>query len=144
VILYLDSSAYIKNYIQEQGREYVVELMAGSGMIASHELAYIEISAAFERAYREQRLDAEQSRQAHFEFNEDWPATVVIGTDDRLLKDAAGLVRQFPLKAYDAIHLAAARALRQEMNVEIVFVCFDRQLNRAARQSGLTVPDTLP
>ena len=143
MILYLDSSAYIKNYLKEAGRKQVMELMEASGIIASHEVAFVEISAAFERAYREQRLNAEQLRQAHLQFNEDWPSTLVIATNDRLLKDAVGLVRQFPLKAYDAMHLAAARALQQENNAEIVFACFDGQLNRAARQAGFTVPGAL-
>jgi predicted nucleic acid-binding protein len=144
MILYLDSSAFIKNYILEPGRDQIIELIEEAEIIAACELAYVEISAAFERAYREQRLDAEQLQQAHLQFNEDWPATLVIGTVDRLLKEAVSLIRQFPLKAYDAMHLAAARALQQDNDVEIIFACFDTQLNRAARQSGLTVPDALP
>ena len=85
MILYLDSSAYIKNYILEPGQEEIMMLMEQAGIIAAHELAYVEISAAFERACRESRLVAEQMRQAHFQFNEDWPSTLVITTNDRLL-----------------------------------------------------------
>lgn len=144
MILYLDSSAFIKNYILEPGREEVMKLMEQAAIITAHELALVEISAAFERAYREQRLDAEQLRQVHAQFNEDWSLTLVIATSDRLLVDAVRLVRQFPLKAYDAMHLAAAHALKQENHqAEMVFACFDGQLNRAARQSGLKIPDAL-
>ena len=59
MILYLDSSAYIKNYLKEAGRKQVLELMKEARIVASHEVAYVEISAAFERAYRERRLDYE-------------------------------------------------------------------------------------
>jgi hypothetical protein len=144
MILYLDSSAFIKNYLKETGRDHVTELMEKSAVIATHEVALVEISAAFERACRERRLSAGQLRQVHLQFNEDWPATLVVTTDDRLLRDAVALVRQFPLKAYDAVHLAAARALRHENDDEIVFACFDGQLNRAARHAGFNVPGVFP
>jgi predicted nucleic acid-binding protein len=144
MILYLDSSAYIKNYILEPGREAVLSLMEQAEAIAAHELALVEISAAFERAGRERRLDAKQLQRVHAQFKEDWASTLVIATNARLLVDAVRLVQQYPLKAYDAMHLAAAHALQQENHrVQIVFACFDGQLNRAAKQLGLVVREGL-
>lgn len=144
MIVYLDSSAYVKNYLREAGRKTVAKLMAQADMVATQELARVEITSAFERACRERRLDAEQLRRAHLQFTEDWPSTLVVATTDSLLREAVALLKQFPLKAYDAMHLAAACALGESIGMELIFAGFDAQQNRAARQLGLTTPNSLP
>lgn len=41
MILYLDSSAYVNNYILEAGRDEVAGLMEQAATVAAHELAYV-------------------------------------------------------------------------------------------------------
>ncbi|MEX0617951.1 MAG: type II toxin-antitoxin system VapC family toxin [Pseudohongiellaceae bacterium] len=140
MILYLDPSAYIKNYIREPEHKVVAKLMGAAEIVAIHELGLVEVSSAFERAYRERRISAEQLRRVHLQLNEDWASTLVLSTDKRLLRDAVRLLQQYPLKAYDAVHVAAALALCEESDVEIVFAGFDKQQNRAAEMAGLKLP----
>jgi predicted nucleic acid-binding protein len=55
--------------------------------------------------------------------------------DERLLDDAAAL-DPFVLRGHDAIHLAAAQAVRDSIKE---FVTYDRRLAGAAKQLGFTV-----
>ncbi|HLI39252.1 MAG TPA: type II toxin-antitoxin system VapC family toxin [Streptosporangiaceae bacterium] len=46
----------------------------------------------------------------------------------------AGTARPFTMRALDAIHLASALTIRQELTA---FVCYDKRLLAAAREAGL-------
>ena len=61
--------------------------------------------------------------------------------DRRLRSLARRLVRIHPLKAADALQLAAAEVVAEQEPVKIGFVSYDVQLNRAAALEGLTVLD---
>jgi predicted nucleic acid-binding protein len=54
------------------------------------------------------------------------------------------LAQRFPLRTYDAIHLASAREakrmLRDAFDGEVRFLAFDSGLTRAARTLGFTTP----
>jgi hypothetical protein len=61
-----------------------------------------------------------------------------------------GLVEEFPLKGFDAIHLASALWLRDALRIgtnlaqtpnTLEFVSSDRQLNKAASQLGMEIFD---
>lgn len=143
MMLYLDTSAYVKNYVAEAGRDHVTRLMTECEALACHELGQVEVYSAFERACREGRLGISQLRRLQEQFQEDWAATLVVRTTDRLLREACAFLQRFPLRAYDAMHLAAACALKEATGASapFVFAGFDAQQNRAARQLGLVVPE---
>ena len=53
---------------------------------------------------------------------------------------AAELTLRHPLRPADALHLAAALEVRAEARgADLVFACYDRRLNQAARVEGLQV-----
>jgi hypothetical protein len=54
------------------------------------------------------------------------------------------LVLEYPLRGFDAVHLAAALLLRDETRAEILFACYDDALTLAAKTSGLAVLDGEP
>ncbi|MHB8869384.1 MAG: hypothetical protein ACYC6T_07695 [Thermoleophilia bacterium] len=50
------------------------------------------------------------------------------------------VLRRYPLRAADALHLAAALEVAATgREAHLVFVCYDRRLNEAARAEGLAV-----
>lgn len=55
------------------------------------------------------------------------------------VRSASELAEQFALRAYDAIHLAAALILSREIASPVRFMCFDTGLSRAALGLGLVL-----
>ena len=59
--------------------------------------------------------------------------------DDRTLNLASDLAFRHPLRAYDAVQLAACLFLSGESRDPLTFVCADSRLLTAAQSEGLTV-----
>src|ERR1043165_1335463 len=108
-MLYLDTSALVKLYLDEVGRSAIMSAVAAEGIVATQEIAYIETHAAFSRAEREGRLTHADLERVRGEFERDWPSYLVIRVSQPLLEQAVKLVDSFALRAYDAVHLAAAQ-----------------------------------
>lgn len=73
-------------------------------------------------------------------IDNDWQTLNVILPTEMLVKRAGNLADQFGLRGYDSIHLAAAEAISlQIMPQPLVFACFDKHLNKAAKILGMTV-----
>ena len=138
-MLYLDTSALVKLYLDEPGRSVVTAAVSAEGVVATQELAYIETHAAFSRAEREGRLTHPDLDRLRDEFERDWPSYLVIKVSQPLLEQSVKLVDSFALRAYDAVHLAAAQTLAREAGEPVSFACFDRRLNRAAEVLGMNL-----
>lgn len=141
-MLYLDTSALVKLYLDEPGRKAVTAAVSSEAIVATQEIAYIEANAAFARAERERRLDNAQLERLRSDFHRDWPNYLVLKISQPLLERAVKLVDSFALRAYDAIHLAAAQTLALETEGQLAFACFDRRLNRAAELLGMRVVES--
>jgi predicted nucleic acid-binding protein len=138
-MLYLDTSALVKLYLDEAGRNVVTAAVAAEEVVATQELAYIETHAAFSRAERDGRLTHEELDRLRGEFERDWPSYFVVRVSPPLLEQAVKLVDSFALRAYDAVHLSAAQTLLPEAADGMLFGCFDRRLNNAAAVLGMRV-----
>jgi len=138
-MLSVDTSALVKLYVDEPGRTAVTTALAGDAIAATQEIAYIEAHAAFSRAEREGRLTHADLENARSEFERDWPSYLVVKVSQGLLEQAVKLVDSFALRAYDAVHLAAAQSLARETGEPVSFACFDRRLNRAADVLGMAI-----
>lgn len=136
-MLYLDTSALVKLYLDEPGRRIVTAAVSEEAIVATQEIAYIEAHAAFSRAERDGRLSPPELERLRSDFDRDWPNYLVIHVSRPLLERAVKLVDSFALRAYDAMHLAAAQMLIQESEEPLRFACFDRRLNRAAGVLGM-------
>ncbi len=141
MILYLDTSALVKAYIQETHSEHVISAMQGAEAVAAHWIAYVEAYAAFGRLSREGLLDMTQLADVQQKFENDWESYLRLEIEEPQLRHAARLVQKFGLRAYDSVHLAAAEWLLAESGEMVTFACFDKRLNDAAVSLGLT---TLP
>jgi predicted nucleic acid-binding protein len=137
MILYLDTSALVKLYVEEPLSQELTTAVAEAEAVATSLIAYAESRAAFARARREARLSAQIYRRIVEAFTEDWPRYIAVEVTDQLVKDAGDLAGSRALRGYDALHLASALSLCQQVTAPVTFLAFDRALSLAAKQEGL-------
>ena len=137
--LYLDSSALVKAFVEEEGRDKVIAVLSRADVAATSRLAYVECRAAFARALREGRLSEQDERSVTRALDQRWGQLAVLELDDSLMRDAAVLTRTFSLRAADAVHLASAVLLAGEEMSGTTFACWDTKLTEAAASAGLEV-----
>ena len=136
--LYLDTSAWMKLYVAEAESALVERLIAQSALCASHQITYVEMRAAFAKAWRMGRIDQSQKTAAIAGFETDWRTCKVMDATELTIRRAGDLADRFGLRGYDSVHLAAAEAISLLLTPQsLMFVCFDDRLNDAARALGL-------
>lgn len=139
---FADSSALVKLYADEPGHEIVRAL----DRITVAQITRVEVPAAVWRKHRTGELDAGSAAVLVAQFEADW-----FGTDDQprrfepvrmtalVLEDAARLAGVHGLRAYDAVQLATARAVRVADPDTTLLAAFDRSLRNAAAVEGFTL-----
>ena len=151
---YLDTSALVKHYAQEQGTLWMTALVAPQ---ADHDLYTVrltgpEMVAALARKARTGAVTPADAARAALLFRYDWQQRqyrvieVVVAVADR----AMALVERHGMRGYDAVHLATAleaQDVRQTLGLSaIIFVSADDEQRRAAAAEGLLVenPNAYP
>jgi len=143
---YLDTSALVKRYVDETGSPWLRALLDASprtSVILVH-LVVVEMTSALMRRVREGVVSAPEYAQAQNVFQSDCldQYELVTAVDD-IIDQANRLLERHPLRAYDAIHLAAAMVSNQALLADnlppLVFLSADDRLNRAASAEGLAV-----
>jgi len=132
--LYLDASALVKRYVDEEGSDAVLDAMRGRDTWSMCRIGFVETMRAVARAG-----EPEDVKRAMHEWE---IGCDVVELDRDLAEHAAQLAITSGLRALDALHLSAALSLAPEG--ELTFATWDRDLHRAAREQGLeTLPATL-
>lgn len=137
MILYLDTSALVKAYVEEVFSNDVLKEMHQAKIVASHPIAYVEAHAAFSRIKRENKITEQELELIKINFCKDWENYLLFENTKALLKHAANLADMLSLRAYDSVHLAAADLLAKQSKRPVKFACFDHHLNKAANILGL-------
>ena len=137
MIVYLDTSALVKLYVDELESQELIAAVAEAEAVATSLIAFAETRAAFARARREARLSTPIYRRIVEAFVEDWPRYISVAITDGLVKDAGDLAASRALRGYDALHLASALSLRQQVTASVTFLAFDRALSLAAKREAL-------
>ena len=60
MIAYLDTSALVKRYVQEDGTEEILDLWGRAEHVAISRLGYTETVSAFQRKLRDLQIDPDQ------------------------------------------------------------------------------------
>lgn len=141
MILFADTSALIKLYIEEAGSVAMAERARGV-RIALSELAYAEVYSTFARRRREDLLTDREHDELAARFEHDWEGVIAVSVRPALAGRVPRLVREHPLRGADAVHLASALALR-EAGLEVTFAVADARLAQAAAHEGLETFDPL-
>jgi len=138
LILYLDTSALVKLYAQEEGSEIVRHAVTQSRLVAGSLICYAEARSAFARKARSGDITATALKKYKQEFERDWERIHQLAVDEALVRKAAELCERHGLRATDALHLATADILQASVRATVTFACFDRGLRSAAEAYGLT------
>lgn len=146
--LYLDTSAFVKLFVREEGSDRVRRLAGGSrgaGALLVSRLGHTEASVSFARMVHLGRLAAADLPRLLGRLDDYWEASIQeVSLTDSVLDDARQLAQRFPLGTCDAIHLASAREARRMLggafDGEVRFLAFDAALVSAAREIGFRVP----
>ena len=137
MILYLDTSSLVKLYVEENGSSKVDGLVKSSEVAATSIVAYAEARAAFSRRCREKAFTKAEHNRIKTFFDKDWSHYLVLGISSEMIRLAGDLAEKHALRGFDAIHLATALTLRQELSASIFFSCFDDYLQKASELEHL-------
>jgi len=136
---YWDSSAVLPLLVEESRTGALVRLMRDDPAAAVSWLTPVECWSALARLEREGRLaevDVTTAGALLADAARDWTEVPPI---DRVRDQAVRLVRVHPLRAADALQLAAALVLSDFEPRTLPFVTLDDRLAAAARREGFEV-----
>jgi predicted nucleic acid-binding protein len=134
-----DSSALVASIVEEPTSETLGRFLREDDSVAVWWGTWVECAVAISQLLREGKLTGEDEEEARASLDllaEDWRE--VQPTDEvRLL--AALLSQRHPLRAADALQLAAAFVWRESATEDEGFVCLDDRLRLAAQEEGFTI-----
>jgi predicted nucleic acid-binding protein len=130
-MLFLDTSALIKRYVEEDGTALVLRRMSEDLEWVVSAVARTETEISLCRLGIDTSVDAAATSR----LGQDWGHCHVVPMDPACLARAAELGCRYDVRTLDALHLAAADRLPQPL----VMLTFDRRQADAARAMGLTV-----
>lgn len=143
-LLYLDTSALVKLYVQEAGTERMLELAHpdDNHRLAILSLARLEFRAAVRRRAKLGDLDSMTADHLIRSFSDHLAGVFQVQpVNDAVLDEATGVIDRHAARAYDAVQLGGCLALRSTVGeeMEVQFVCADEELLEAAHAEGLAV-----
>lgn len=139
MILYLDTSALVKRYVEELGSEDVLDWMDLADMTGTGLVTRAEVAAAITRATRMKQLTVQVSSEALDKFRQEWSGFQRIPINEELVARADFLSCQHGLRGYVAVHLAAALIWQEALTLPVTLATYDQELVDAGKKSGLKV-----
>ena len=134
--MFLDTSAFAKRYIAEQGSEKIMKLCEQADGLVVSVICLPEIISTLSRLVREKKLTKIEYRQLKGNAMADLADVEMCQITQNVLASVVELLESYPLRAMDAIHVACALAVEPD-----IFVSADHRQLSAARKAGLKVVD---
>lgn len=128
--LYVDSSALLKQYVDEHDSLVAEELMGTDPVLVTSRLTEVEVRRNLTRL-----LDGDDLDRQRRAFASDLDAFALVALDAVTMNAAARIAEQTLCRSLDAIHLGAA----QRAGTATTLLTFDVRQARAARAIGLSV-----
>ena len=136
-IIYLDTSALIKRYIQEEGSDELAQWINAATLTGTATITYAEMSAALAKIERMGWVSSDEASLAWQDFLEDYPFLVSIEITQTVVVLAGDLAWEHGLRGYDAVHLAAALIWQEKIGKSVQMATFDKELWKIAKKVGL-------
>jgi predicted nucleic acid-binding protein len=111
VTFFLDTSALVKQYVDEPGSQWIRSSVIESeeGIVFISRVTEVEVSSTFARRVREGTISSREREEVESAFCDDCQNLYhVIDLNEEVIELAKNLVIHYPLRAYDAIQLASA------------------------------------
>ncbi len=143
---YLDASALVKRYVDEAGSDWLRTAItpAEDLLLFTSRMAIIEVMSAFTRRVRDGSLTLANFASVCDAFRGDCLDEYQIMPPTMTVIDlACNLLQRYPLRAYDATHLATAINAQQFLTTQgypsLTFLSADDRLNQATTVEGIAV-----
>ena len=136
--MFWDSSAMVPLLLPEDASATLTGLLAGDGEPVIWWATPLECQSALQRRHRENPLPANQLSAAIERLRQLAQHADTIAPTDELRRRAARLLSFHPLRAADALQLAAALVWCEEQPHGESFVTLDDRLREAALKEGFT------
>ena len=127
---YVDSSALLKRYIEEDDSDRAAEILESDPQWITGRHTWVEVVHNLSRL-----LAGRELVRIEAALRRDWRGMHVVELDRVTCERAAEIARTEAIRSLDALHLAAA----QRVGTSLRFVTFDVRQARAARALGLSV-----
>jgi predicted nucleic acid-binding protein len=137
LILYLDTSAWLKLYVDERGTQEVFAAVQSAELVAISQIAYAEARAALARVLREKRTTRAEHRRRVAALEADYAEVLKVEVSQEVVRQAGELAESHALRGFDAIQLASARWLARKTRKPVRLLAYDERLNQAAHTLGL-------
>jgi hypothetical protein len=137
VIVYLDASALVKQYLAEAGSSEVHRLMADSAAVGTSLVSRAEVAAAIARSVRAGGIRRAAGEKALQALSAQWVDLMALPVSAPLVARAGELAWTYGLRGYDAIHLSSALLWQEDLGEPVVVATFDRELGEATKQAGM-------
>ena len=142
MILYLESSALVKRYIQEKASEDVNAWIDTAEMVVTGLITRVEVAAAIARAGRMKLISPDETLAALRQFRSEWESFQRLPINENTVIRGSDLAIEHNLRGYDATHLACALIWQETLGMPVTLASFDSQLIEAARNVNMaSLPD---
>jgi uncharacterized protein len=130
--LVLDSSAFAKRYMIEDGTEIVAQLLQDASQLALCVILVPEIISGLNRRLRERVLSQDDYRHTKNQLLSDVHDAVLLQVTPAVISRTLKLLENNILRAMDALHVACALEWQADL-----FVSADKRQVEAASNAGL-------
>lgn len=134
--LFLDTSAFAKRQLAENGSGRVLTLCAQAHSLTLSVICLPELVSTLARLLREKKITKGDYHKLKQAAVADLADADICQLTPAVLSAAIVLLEAGPLRAMDALHVACAQAVRADL-----FVSADHRQLDAARKAGLNVED---
>jgi predicted nucleic acid-binding protein len=134
MLVFFDSSAFVKRYIHESGTDQVLDWCDKATEIGLASIILPEIISAFCRLRRESLISEVQYRQLKSLLFADIEDAALCDLAPTVLAQTISALENNKLRAMDAIHIASAVIMKAD-----IFISADKRQCEAAVQAGLRV-----
>lgn len=140
MILYVDTSSLVKLYLAEPQSDTVEALVNSAATIGTSLVTYAEARSALARGIPAGRLSNEDHLAAIAAFEDQWLSLHIVDVNETLVRSAGNLADKHLLRGFDAVHLASAVTLQNELAAVVSFSSAHGRLMGAAAAEGLAIP----
>lgn len=134
-----DSSALVPLVVEQRASAEVERWIGEDASVVVWTLSLVEIASALQRLVREGALSERHARQAEDLGFDIFRRAHVVTDVERVKLMASRLLRLHPLRAADALQLAAAELWSDGDPRGKILHCFDQRLAEAALRAGFDV-----
>ena len=134
-----DSSALVPLLVFEKESELCAEAYRIDREILIWTLTKVEVFSALCRRMRDETLDEQAFESDRNRMNDLFETIYEVAAVDRVKERAMRLLRVHPIRAADALQLAAVLVATQEKVDRLPVMCLDEKLTETARLEGFEV-----